>query len=97
MSDFDYYEVLGVSKNATTDELKRAYRSQAMKYHPDRNPNNPEAEAKFKEINEAYDVLKDEQKRAAYDRYGKQAFQNGPAAGRKHSSLLPFCHPALHA
>ena len=81
MSDFDYYEVLGVSKTAGADEIKRAYRAQAMKYHPDRNPDNPEAEAKFKEINEAYDVLKDEQKRAAYDRYGKQAFQNGGMGG----------------
>ena len=69
----DYYEVLGVTKTASGEEIKKAYRKLAMQYHPDRNPDNKEAEAKFKDINEAYEVLKDEQKRAAYDRYGHQA------------------------
>lgn len=73
----DYYTILGVSKTASQDEIKKAYRKLAMQYHPDRNPDNKEAEAKFKDINEAYEVLKDEQKRAAYDRYGHQAFANG--------------------
>ncbi len=73
----DYYEVLGVTKTASGEEIKKAYRKLAMQYHPDRNPDNKEAEAKFKDINEAYEVLKDEQKRAAYDRYGHQAFTGG--------------------
>ena len=75
----DYYEVLGVSKNANLDEIKKSYRKLAMQYHPDRNPGNPAAEKKFKEATEAYEVLKDEQKKAAYDRFGHQAFQNGGA------------------
>ena len=75
----DYYKILEVNKDASADDLKKAYRKLAMKYHPDRNPNDKEAESKFKEINEAYEVLKDDQKRAAYDRYGKQAFSNGGA------------------
>lgn len=73
----DYYEILGVAKGADEAALKTAYRKMAMQYHPDRNPNDKGAEAKFKEINEAYDVLKDPQKRAAYDRFGHDAFKNG--------------------
>lgn len=66
----DYYEVLGVGKNASDDEIKKAYRKLAVKYHPDRNPGDKEAEAKFKEINEAHEVLSDKQKRARYDQFG---------------------------
>lgn len=73
----DYYEVLGVQKGANDAELKKAYRKVAKKYHPDANPDNAEAEAKFKEASEAYEVLSDEQKRGAYDRYGHAAFENG--------------------
>ncbi|MBI1328134.1 MAG: molecular chaperone DnaJ [Alphaproteobacteria bacterium] len=75
----DYYAILGAAKDASEDDLKKAYRKLAMEYHPDRNKDNKEAEAKFKEINEAYDILKDPQKRAAYDRYGSAAFQGGGA------------------
>ncbi|WP_085902595.1 molecular chaperone DnaJ [Kiloniella majae] len=82
MSKKDFYEVLGVSRSADAKELKSAYRKLAMKYHPDRNPDDAEAEKKFKEINEAYGVLKDDQQRAAYDNYGHAAFENGgPGAG----------------
>ncbi|MEZ5668031.1 MAG: molecular chaperone DnaJ [Alphaproteobacteria bacterium] len=80
MAKRDYYEVLGVAKGAGAADLKAAYRKQAMKFHPDRNPDDPEAERKFKEVNEAYDVLKDDEKRAAYDRFGHAAFE-GPGAG----------------
>ncbi|GBQ44062.1 molecular chaperone DnaJ [Komagataeibacter sucrofermentans] len=78
----DYYAALEVARDANGDEIKRAYRKLAMKYHPDRNPGDAEAENKFKEISEAYDVLKDDQKRAAYDRFGHAAFEGGgPGAG----------------
>ena len=75
----DYYEVLGVDKNAGADDIKRAYRQLAKKYHPDMNPGDAEAEARFKEVNEAYAVLSDEEKKAKYDQYGHAAFD--PAAG----------------
>ena len=77
MSKADYYETLGVSREADADALKKAYRKLAVKYHPDKNPGDAAAEAKFKEISEAYDVLKDDEKRAAYDRFGHAAFQSG--------------------
>ena len=77
MAKQDFYDVLGVSKSADADEMKQAYRKLAMQYHPDRNPGDKSAEQKFKDISEAYDVLKDEQKRAAYDRFGHAAFENG--------------------
>lgn len=83
MSKRDYYDILGVSKNASADEVKKAYRKSAMKYHPDRNPNNKEAESKFKEASEAYEVLKDEQKKSAYDQYGHDAFSQGGGGGQQ--------------
>jgi len=76
----DYYEVLGVQRNVSDEEVKRAYRKLAVKFHPDKNPDDPHAEEKFKEIGEAYDVLMDADKRAAYDRFGHAAFAQGTAA-----------------
>ena len=81
MAKRDYYEVLGASKGASAEELKKAYRTKAKELHPDRNTDNPNAEAQFKEINEAYDVLKDADKKAAYDRYGHAAFEGGRGPG----------------
>ena len=78
----NFYETLGVTPKATADDIKKAYRKLAMKWHPDQNKDNPEAEEKFKEISEAYDILKDEQKRAAYDRFGEAAFQQGGMGAR---------------
>ena len=88
MSKRDYYEVLGVSSSASEAELKKAYRTKAKELHPDRNSDNPNSESQFKEVNEAYDVLKDQNKKAAYDRYGHAAFEGGsagPGAGGFHS------------
>ena len=81
MDKQDYYDLLGISKSASDAEIKKAYRTLAMKYHPDRNPGNKEAEIKFREVTEAYEILKDDQKRAAYDRYGHAAFAQGAGAG----------------
>ncbi|MCZ2391199.1 MAG: molecular chaperone DnaJ [Acidobacteria bacterium] len=81
MTKRDYYEILSVTRTATDVEIKRAYRSLALQYHPDKNPNDPEAEEKFKEAAEAYSVLSDQQKRAAYDRFGHQGVGAGAGAG----------------
>ena len=81
VTKIDYYELLTVSRDASDQEIKTAYRKLAMQYHPDRNPNNPEAEEKFKACSEAYSVLSDADKRAAYDRYGHAAFSNGGGGG----------------
>src|ERR1700682_3349687 len=81
MAKRDYYEILEVTRTASDGELKTAYRKLAMKWHPDRNPGDKDCEHRFKEINEAYDVLKDEQKRAAYDRFGHAAFEQGMGGG----------------
>ncbi len=86
----DYYDVLGVQRSVNADELKKAYRKLAMQYHPDKNPGDAKAEEKFKEISNAYDVLQDDQKRAAYDRYGHDAFTQGGMGGSNMNSGAGF-------
>jgi len=81
MAKQDYYDTLGVDRGADADSIKKAYRKLAMKYHPDRNPDDAKAEQQFKEVNEAYEVLKDDEKRAAYDRFGHAAFEQGGPGG----------------
>lgn len=81
MAERDYYEVLGVSRDASAGEIKKSYRKLAMKHHPDQNPDDPRAEERFKELGEAYEVLGNEEKRAAYDRYGHAAFTSGGGGG----------------
>lgn len=81
MSKRDYYDILGVQKGANADDIKKAYRKLAMQYHPDRNPGDAKAEVRFKDVSEAYEVLKDDQKKAAYDRFGHEAFTQGHGAG----------------
>ena len=76
----DFYETLGVARGASEDEIKSAYRKLAMRWHPDRNNGSKEAEERFKDLTEAYDVLRDPQKRAAYDRYGEAGLRGGPAS-----------------
>ena len=81
MAKQDFYEILGISKGASAAEIKKAYRKMAVKYHPDKNPGDSEAEEKFKLAAEAYEVLSDENKRARYDQYGHQAFEGGHGGG----------------
>src|SRR6201995_2494888 len=97
MAKQDYYTTLGVAKDAGADDLKKAYRKLAMQYHPDRNPHDKKAEAKFKEGSEAYDILKDDQKRAAYARFGHAAFESGGGgAGGFSAGGFDFAGGGLH-
>lgn len=83
MSKRDYYDVLRVTKTSTTIEIKKAYRKAAVEHHPDKNPDDPEAEERFKEVGEAYEILSDDDKRATYDRFGHSAFANGGGGGSR--------------
>src|SRR3546814_5414679 len=91
MAKQDYYQMLGVSRGAGADEIKRAYRKLAMQFHPDRNPGDASAEHKFKEVNEAYDVLKDEQKRAAYDQFARSEEHTSELQSLMRLSYAVFC------
>ena len=94
----DYYEILGVSKTATADEIKKAYRKTAIQFHPDKNPGNKEAEEKFKEATEAYEVLSDGDKRARYDRFGHQGVkQNDYGHSAAHGPIRYFHARLCHA
>jgi molecular chaperone DnaJ len=88
MAKRDFYEILGVSKSSSADEIKKAYRKVAMQFHPDRNPGDKEAEEKFKEAAEAYEILSDADKKAKYDRFGHNAFGPGTGGGASHSSNM---------
>src|ERR1700749_3724523 len=90
MSKRDYYDVLNCKKGDGVTEIKASFRKLAMEFHPDKNPGDHTAEIKFKEINEAYDVLKDDQKRAAYDRFGHAAFEGGMGAAGARAGASPF-------
>ena len=96
MAKRDYYEVLGVAKGSSEAEMKAAYRKLAMQHHPDRNPGDKDCEHRFKEINEAYDVLKDGDKRAAYDRFGHAAFEQG-GGDQRHGFRGVELHPTRQA
>ena len=89
MADKDFYEILGVQRNASEDEIKKAYRKQAMKYHPDRNKDDKTAERKFKEAAAAYEVLKDSEKRSAYDQYGHCLLYTSPSPRDLRASRMP--------
>ena len=90
MAKRDYYEVLGISKDATADEIKKAYRQKAIQFHPDRNPGDKDAEEKFKEAAEAYDVLSNEEKRQRYDRLGHAGVGSSADLVRRRLVLVPY-------
>ena len=93
MAKRDYYEILGVQRNASAGAIKAAFRKLAMQHHPDRNPGDKAAEQRFKEINEAYEVLKDDSKRAAYDQFGHAAFEPGLGGGAVAAASISAASP----